>query len=218
MALSDALGGVADAQRIGDLGRTLQLFRIESKRLKLSAPFSWRIAEPLDADAAGQATFYCCLNKIGCEEGERDGHIDLPNAALLAGAKVCDRGHATHPSVSVDVNLQQRPRMIGRPPCRLRLDAAKAQLGHIKLIDKAIDCPNRIILRQIVFQPLGKQNALTAVIANDQARHRILRPNGWRIISLRVFSHSLDPSPTSTSRSCCDAQSVGLPFVSFAYF
>src|ERR1700681_23631 len=31
--------------------------------------------------------------------------------------------------VSVDVNLQQRPRMIGRPPCRLRLNAAKAQLG-----------------------------------------------------------------------------------------
>src|SRR5258706_15653261 len=52
--------------------------------------------------------------------------------------------------VSVDVNLQQRPRMIGRPPCRLRLDAAKAQLGQIKLIDKDIDCPNRIIFRQIV--------------------------------------------------------------------
>jgi hypothetical protein len=32
---------------------TLQLFRIESERLKLSAPFSRRIAEPLDADAAG---------------------------------------------------------------------------------------------------------------------------------------------------------------------
>src|SRR5258707_1743742 len=98
--------------------------------------------------------------------------------------------------VSVNVNLQQRPRMIGRPPCRLRLDAAKAQLGQIKLIDKDIDCPNRIILRQIVFQPLGKQNALTAVIANDKARHRILRPNRWRIISLRAFSHSLDPTRT----------------------
>src|SRR5258705_4031898 len=97
-----------------------------------------------------------------------------------------------HPiEVSVDVNLQQRPRMIGRPPCRLRLNAAKAQLGQIKLIDKDIDCPNRIILGQIVFQPLGKQSALTAVIANDKARHRILRPNRWRIISLKVFSHSL---------------------------
>jgi hypothetical protein len=56
-----------------------QLFRIESERLKLPAPFGRRIAEPLDADAAGQAAFNCCLDKIWREEGERDGHIDLPN-------------------------------------------------------------------------------------------------------------------------------------------
>src|SRR6476619_2237537 len=64
-----------------------QLFRIESERLKLSAPFGRRIAEPLDADAAGQATFYGGFDKIGCKEGKRDGHIDLSNAALLASAK-----------------------------------------------------------------------------------------------------------------------------------
>ena len=33
-----------------------------------------------DADAAGQATFYRCFDKIVREEGERDGHIDMPNA------------------------------------------------------------------------------------------------------------------------------------------
>jgi hypothetical protein len=86
--------------------------------------------------------------------------------------------------------------MIGRPPCRLRLNAVKAQLGQIKLIDKDIDCPNRIILGLIVFQTIGKQSALTAVIANNKARHRILRPNRRRIISSRVFSHSLDPERT----------------------
>jgi len=68
---------------------------IDQERLKLSAPFGRRIAEPLDADAAGQATFYGRFNKIGCEEGERDGHIDLSNAALLASAKLSDRGHST---------------------------------------------------------------------------------------------------------------------------
>jgi hypothetical protein len=78
-----------------DFDPALQLFRMESERLKLPAPFSRRIAEPLDADAAGQATFYRCFDKIGSEEGERDGHIDLPNAALLAGAKLCDRGYST---------------------------------------------------------------------------------------------------------------------------
>jgi hypothetical protein len=35
---------------------TLQLFRVESERLKLPTPFSRRIAQPFDADAAGQAT------------------------------------------------------------------------------------------------------------------------------------------------------------------
>jgi hypothetical protein len=51
-------------------GPELRLFRIESERLKLSAPFCRRIAKPLDADAAGQATFYGCFDKIGCKEGE----------------------------------------------------------------------------------------------------------------------------------------------------
>src|SRR5437773_3415934 len=102
-----------------------------------------------------------------------------------------------HPiEVSVDVNLQQRRRMIGRPSCRLRLNTAKTQPGQIKLIDKNIDRPDRIILGQIVFQPLWKQSALIAVFANDKARHRILRSNRWRIISSRVFSHSLDPKTT----------------------
>jgi hypothetical protein len=31
--------------------------RIEAERVELPAPFSRRIAEPLDADATGQATF-----------------------------------------------------------------------------------------------------------------------------------------------------------------
>src|ERR1700687_4594732 len=77
-----------------DPGPALQLIRVESERRELSAPFSRRIAESLDADAAGQATFHGRFDKIGCEEGERDGHIDLPNAAFLADAKLCDRGYA----------------------------------------------------------------------------------------------------------------------------
>jgi hypothetical protein len=64
------------------------LFRIESERRELLAPLSWRIAESLDADAAGQAAFYRCLDQIWCEEGERDGHIDLSSAAFLASAKL----------------------------------------------------------------------------------------------------------------------------------
>jgi hypothetical protein len=78
--------------------------------------------------------------------------------------------------------------MIGRPSCRLRLNAAKAEPGQIKFINKDINRPDRIILGQILFQPLGKQSALTAVIANDKARHRILPPNHRRIIEGRFHT------------------------------
>jgi hypothetical protein len=58
------------ATAIRNLGPARQLFRIKSERLKLSAPFSRRIAEPLNAEATGEATFYGCFDKIGGEEGE----------------------------------------------------------------------------------------------------------------------------------------------------
>ena len=73
----------------------LKLFRIESKRLKLPAPFGRRIAETLDTDAAGQAAFYGSFDKIGREEGKRDGHVDPPSAAFLASAELCHCGHST---------------------------------------------------------------------------------------------------------------------------
>jgi hypothetical protein len=73
----------------------LALFRIETERLKLPAPFSRRISEPLDADAAGQAAFHGCLDETGREKREGDGHIDLSGAALLAGAKLGDGCHPT---------------------------------------------------------------------------------------------------------------------------
>ena len=41
--------------------------------------------------------------------------------------------------------------MVGRPSCRLWLDAAKAQPGQIKLIHKDIDRPDRIVLAQIII-------------------------------------------------------------------
>jgi hypothetical protein len=40
--------------------------------------------------------------------------------------------------------------MAGRPSCRLWLDAAKAQPGQIKLIDKNFDRPDRIVPRSLL--------------------------------------------------------------------
>jgi hypothetical protein len=70
-------------------------FRIKSECLELLAPFGRQIPETLDADAAGQAAFYGGSDEIGSEEGERNRQIDLPNAALLAGAQFGDGGYST---------------------------------------------------------------------------------------------------------------------------
>src|ERR1700738_4217152 len=96
--------------------------------------------------------------------------------------------------------------MVGRPSCRLRLNAVKAEFGQIKLIDKDIDRPDRSVLGQIVFQAFRKQRALATVIANHKARHRILPQiaeesyhrgerfhTGWTLLGHRaVTSEMLD--------------------------
>jgi hypothetical protein len=87
------------------------------------------VAKPLDTNATGQATFYGCFENVGCEEGERDGHIDLPNAALLARAKFCDRRHRLRvPRAGVDQKGAQRR---WRPLTEVTLEALINPLdGH----------------------------------------------------------------------------------------
>jgi hypothetical protein len=82
------------AQAHQDFGWS-RLFRIESERRELPAPFGRRIAEQLDADAPRQAAFYGSFYKLGSEEGERDRRVHLPNAALFASADLLDCGHST---------------------------------------------------------------------------------------------------------------------------
>ena len=79
----------------GILFQAPRLFGIKSEHLELPAPFGWQIAETLDVDAAWEAAFYRGFDKIGSEERERDGHVDLPDSALLASAKLTDSSYTT---------------------------------------------------------------------------------------------------------------------------
>jgi hypothetical protein len=54
-----------------------------------------RASYRLLGDATGQATFHGGFDKVGCEEGERDRHVDLANAAVFAHAKFGDVGYST---------------------------------------------------------------------------------------------------------------------------
>jgi len=50
----------------------------------LVRPLGRSIAQTRDADPARQSSFDGSLHEFGREEGERDCHIDLSNAAFLA--------------------------------------------------------------------------------------------------------------------------------------
>src|SRR5580704_13476709 len=105
--------------------------------------------------------------------------------------------------VAVNVDLQQRARMIGWTSGRFWNNTAKAQRPEIQLIDKHDDHPHLIVLSNVVIQILGKQNTLYTVFTLDEARHLNLRRESSRIITQQAFSHSLGgkrkllPSPST---------------------
>src|SRR5262245_4130941 len=61
--------------------------------------------------------------------------------------------------------------MIARPASCLGSNPVKSQFRQIKLINKDIDHPNRIVLIDPVFQAFGKQCALLAIRALNEAFH-----------------------------------------------
>src|ERR1700732_3680756 len=99
--------------------------------------------------------------------------------------------------VAVNVDLQQRARMIGGTSGRFWDHTVKAQRPEIQLIDKHVDHPNRVVLSNVVIQILGKQNALSTVFTLDEARHLTPRCKSSKIITQQAFSHSLHPTRPS---------------------
>jgi hypothetical protein len=90
------------------------------------------------------------LAEVGYGLEVRHQAAGQPNQFDVALALALQAPARLHPiEVSVDVNLQQHRRRIGRPSRRFRLDPA--ELGQVKLIDKNIDRPDRIVLAQIVI-------------------------------------------------------------------
>src|SRR6202011_6199953 len=95
--------------------------------------------------------------------------------------------------VAVNVDLQQRARMIGWTSGRFWNHTVKAQRPEIQLIDKHVDHPHRVVLSNVVIQILGKQNALYTVFTLNEARHLTPRRESSGIITQQAFSHSLHP-------------------------
>ena len=56
----------------------------------------------------------------------------------------------------------------------LGIDPTKTKLGQIEFFDEDIDCANRIVLADPVFQAFRKQRGLTAIDPLNEAPHPIL--------------------------------------------
>src|SRR3981081_628815 len=117
--------------------------------------------------------------------------------------------------VAVNVDLQQRARMIGWTPGRFWNHTVKAQRPEIQLIDKHVDHPHRVVLSNVVIQILGKQNALYTVFTLNEARHLIPRRESSRIITQiitqQAFSHSLPLRKFGSEFSMTDPKHTPAP-------
>src|SRR4051794_11598259 len=131
------------------LCRRLELFSEASVAIDGSKFKAVNTHHELTADLANGLAVV--LAEVGYRLEVRHQAAGQPNQLDVALALPLQAPARLHPiEVSVDVNLQQCRRMVGRPSCHLRLDAAKAEFGQIKLINKDIDRPDRIVLAQIV--------------------------------------------------------------------
>jgi len=54
--------------------------------------------------------------------------------------------------IAVEVNLQQRRGMVGRPARRRRRHPRKSQGGKVQFVDEDLDHPNRVLLVDVILQ------------------------------------------------------------------
>jgi hypothetical protein len=65
----------------------------KAKSFELQAPFRWSVAQPFHADASWQPPVNSSFDETGCEESERDGHIDVALTAFLTNGDLFDIGN-----------------------------------------------------------------------------------------------------------------------------
>lgn len=58
--------------------------------------------------------------------------------------------------------------MVGLPPSGCRINTRKTQASKIQLIDRDIDDPDRIVIRDVVVEHRRKQGALGPAFALDK--------------------------------------------------
>src|SRR5688572_21329450 len=86
--------------------------------------------------------------------------------------------------------------MVGWPASGFRLHSVEAKPSQIELVDEDINCPDGIVLADIVVETLRKQCALRPILTLDESLHQPLPRCDEAILPSNhytAFSHSLDP-------------------------
>src|SRR5215467_4929235 len=73
--------------------------------------------------------------------------------------------------IAVDVQLQQDRGMVGRPSGCLRINATATELRQIEILDKYVDCANRIIFANPILQAFREQRTLPSIRAFNEPLH-----------------------------------------------
>ena len=99
--------------------------------------------------------------------------------------------------VPVDVDLEQRTRVIRRPATGLAIDCLEAQRAQVERFNEAIDHPHWVVFVDIVFKPIGEQKPLRTINAIHESLHAEQPLTGAQIMPVKVgFSHSLGQKRT----------------------
>jgi hypothetical protein len=73
--------------------------------------------------------------------------------------------------ISVQINLQQRPWMVGRTAGCIRLKTVEAQSCEVQLLDERLDDAYRVVLRDVLINALRQQISLVPVGSLNESAH-----------------------------------------------
>src|SRR5438034_3999609 len=111
--------------------------------------------------------------------------VDQPEHFNIAPRLAFEPSARTHlVQISVEIKLQQIPRIVRRPPRRFRLNLRKPQPCKVKAIHKGIYDPNRAIQRDHLVQCLRVKRRLITRL-----------PNHVRHLAPESISASQNPAP-----------------------
>src|SRR5450631_3291173 len=120
-----------------------------------------RIASPLSRRKSANSLEVRC---------QAPGQPDQFQVALRFGLQASAGLHPVE--VAVDIDLEQRRRVVCRSTRHGRLGPIEAQLPQIEFVDERIDDSNGAVLVDPVVQPLREESVLRSIFPFDISPHR----------------------------------------------